>query len=558
MLSELSIRNIVLIDQLDLSFGDGLSVLTGETGAGKSILLDALGLALGSRADSGLVRHGVGQANVTATFELANPESVSTVLEEAGAVADGLKQEPLILRRVVARDGRSRAFINDEPVSAGLLRRVGDVLIEIQGQFDSRGLLDPASHRRFLDDFADHPDLGARVSETFAAWRNACDVYQRKRTALTEARTQEEYLRFALAELDALAPEIGEEAKLMQTRTILANAGQVLEAMGHALELVNGDGGAAESVAMAQRSLERVSDRAGDRIDEVLAALDRSSTEMQEIESALTRLAEDIESDSGRLDSIEDRLHGLRTVASKHGIEPDGLPQLHRDVAGKLDALVVGGGALAALETSRQMARDSYVAAAEKLSQSRVDAAMRLDQAVTAELCPLKFEKAVFMTMIEPLGEENWTAEGRDRIRFLVATNPGMPAGALNRVASGGELSRLLLALRVVLARVNPLPTLIFDEVDAGVGGAVAAAVGNHLQVLGEHLQVLVITHSPQVAARGKVHWRIAKVGTGEAAATMAALLDSTERREEIARMLSGSVITDAARAAADTLLHPD
>jgi DNA repair protein RecN (Recombination protein N) len=555
MLSALSIRDIVLIDRLDLSFKGGLSVLTGETGAGKSILLDALGLALGARADSGLVRHGVTQATVTATFEFQDQGPVRTVLDKVGLSVEAVRDGVLLLRRVVSADGRSRAFVDDQPVSVGVLRQLGDALVEIQGQFDAHGLLDPATHRQFLDDFARHEPLIRRTAVAFGAWNEARQAYERANADVERAREQEDYLRHAVAELDELEPRSGEEAELTELRGILANAGQVIEGMGQALEVVAGDDGAEAKVAVAQRMLERIEERAGSRLAGALAALDRASAELQEVVSAVSGLAQDIEADSSRLEEVDDRLHALRAIARKHAVEPDGLAGLHEDLKIRLEAVDAGGDTLTALREATAGARDLYVDSAGKLSTSRTEAGRRLDQEVMAELPPLRLEKARFQTTLEALDDTHWSEHGMDRIAFQVATNPGTPFGALNRIASGGELSRFLLALRVALAAANPLPTLIFDEVDAGVGGAVAAAVGERLQKLGARLQVLVVTHSPQVAAKGSAHWRIAKSGDAERSATTATALDAGERQEEIARMLSGEVITNEARAAAASLL---
>ena len=556
MLSALSIRDIVLIDRLDLSFKAGLSVLTGETGAGKSILLDALGLALGARADSGLVRHGASQATVTATFEFQDIEPVSVLLAQAGlgteTVCDGL----LLLRRIVSADGRSRAFVDDQPVSVGILRRLGDALVEIQGQFDAHGLLDTATHRDFLDEFAGHVLLAKETSRAFGAWIDVRQAHDDARVGLVKAQEHEGYLRHVVAELDLLEPCAGEEAELAERRFTLANAGQVIEGMSEALDVVSGDNGAEAMIASAQRMLARIQGRVGSRLSGALAALDQASLELQEAGAALSRLAEGIEADSARLEEVDDRLHALRAVARKHGVEPDALSGLHAELNGRLQAVDASDNSLTALQAKVTAAREHYIDMAGKLSGRRAEASARLDAAVMEELPPLRLEKARFMTALEPLDDSHWNEHGVDKIAFKVATNPSTPFGALNRIASGGELSRLLLALRVALAAANPLPTLIFDEVDAGVGGAVAAAVGERLQKLGSRLQVLVVTHSPQVAAKGITHWRIAKSGAGDRLATTATPLDAAERQEEIARMLSGEIITDEARAAAASLLH--
>ncbi|MDE0808202.1 MAG: DNA repair protein RecN [Alphaproteobacteria bacterium] len=555
MLSALSIRDIVLIDRLDLPFKSGLSVLTGETGAGKSILLDALGLAIGARADSGLVRHGASQATVTATFEFQDLGPVRDVLDRLGLSVEAVRDGILLLRRVVTADGRSRAFVDDQPVSVGTLRRLGDALVEIQGQFDAHGLLDPATHRQFLDDFAKHASLVRKTAVAFTAWTEARLAHEKATRDIEQAREQEEYLRHAVVELNQLEPLAGEEAELVDLRLILANASLVIEGMGQALEAISGDEGAEVKVAVAQRMLERLEDRAGSHLAGALSALDRASAELREVDAILSGLATNIEADSARLEKVDDRLHALRAVARKHGLEPTKLTDLHTKLAARLEAVDAGGDTVTVLGEAMVAARAEYYEAARALSVSRVEAGGRLDASVMTELPPLRLEKARFTTLLDTLDDAHWSEHGIDRIAFQVATNPGTPFGALNRIASGGELSRFLLALRVALSAANPLPTLIFDEVDAGVGGAVAAAVGERLQKLGTRLQVLVVTHSPQVAAMGSAHWQIAKSGTGERLATTATALDSGERQEEIARMLSGEMVTDEARAAAASLL---
>lgn len=553
MLAALAIRDVVLIDRLDLAFAPGLSVLTGETGAGKSILLDALGLALGARADSGLVRHGREQASVTAEFDPPPGHVIDAILAEADLEP---RDGPLILRRVVAADGRSRAYVNDQPTSVSLLRRLGDALVEIQGQFDQRGLMDPATHRDTLDAFAGLGRQAASVRSAWQAWRDTAARHAESRAALDQARAEEDWLRHAVDEFDRLAPADGEEQRLSETRTVLANAEAVLSAMNAAAGALAGeDSGADSAVAQAQRALGRIADRAGTRLDAAAAALERAAAEIQEAVAELQSAADDIEADSGRLADIDDRLHALRDLARKHGVEPDDLPRLHRAMVDRLAALDADGGSLAALAEAERRARASYVAAAETLSQGRGTAAGRLDAAIAAELPPLKLEKARFATAVERLDEPRWGPDGLDSVGFRVSTNPGAPPGPLNRIASGGELSRFLLALKVVLAESSPVPTLVFDEVDAGVGGAVAAAVGERLARLAGRLQVLVVTHSPQVAAQGAHHWHVEKRAAGEVVSTTVAALDQAARQEEIARMLSGAAVTAEARAAAHSLL---
>lgn len=553
MLTGLTIRDVVLIDRLDLAFGPGLSVLTGETGAGKSILLDALGLALGARADSGLVRSGANQAVVTASFEVPEGHGSAAILEEIGIEAD----THIILRRILTADGRSRAFANDEPVNVATLKRLGETLVEIQGQFDQRGLMDPSTHRETLDLFGGHGKLAATTRTAHTDWSAARTAHRRAREELEKARADEELLRHNVDELDAVQPQEGEETKLAADRSLLSNAAQILEAMNGASGALQGEDGADRAVATAQRILERVRDKAGDRLDAVLDGLDRAAAEIQEADHALSQIASDVEADSGRLEEVDDRLHLLRALARKHDIEADRLPEIHRALSARLAALDDAGGGLADLARAEENARSAYVAAAEKLSAARAASAARLDAALTKELVPLKLDKATVKTSLAPLDEQDWGADGMERVSFQVSTNPGAPLGPLARIASGGELSRFLLALKVVLSEANPVSTLVFDEVDSGVGGAVAAAVGERLARLGSDTQVLVVTHSPQVAARGIRHWHVAKQADGAGVKTAVLQLEEAERREELARMLSGATVTDEARAAAASLLNP-
>ena len=556
MLCGLSIRDIVLVERLDLTFRGGLSVLTGETGAGKSILLDAMGLALGARADSGLVRPGADHASVTAEFTFSKTAPIREILREIGLSAALVDDGAILMRRMVAADGRSRAFVDDEPVSIGTLRRLGDALVEIQGQFDAHGLLHPSNHRQFLDDFAGHQDQLHRLAVIHQGWLDARMALDQAKQVREEAREQESFMRDAVTELETLSPEVDEEAKLLDQRAIFANAQQLTEALNQAREDIVGDAGADLLIGSAQRCLERIAERAGGRLDPAISALERASIELRDAEAILLALGEEIDADPRRLEEIDDRLHALRYVARKHGVKTADLPELQKVLAAQLDSLDVGTVKLKGLTVAVEEAGEVFTTEAKKLSESRTEAARRLDLAVAAELPELRLEKAQFVTKVEQVEEVDWNATGWDRVSFQVSTNPGAPLGALNRIASGGELSRFLLALRVALTAANPLPTLIFDEVDAGVGGAVADAVGERLQILGTRLQVLVVTHSPQVAARGDAHWRIAKSVVDKSAATTATELNAGERQEEIARMLSGEVITQEARAAAASLMR--
>jgi len=530
----------------------GLCVLTGETGAGKSILLDALGLALGMRAESGLVRHGAEQAVVTAAFALPRRHPARQLLEEAGFSVDG---DALVVRRAVSADGRSRAFVDDQPVSVGLLKQLGDLLVEVQGQFEQRGLLDPGTHREALDAYGGHRAECAALAEAWQAWRGAAREREAAAAALAKARADEDYLRHALAELDALEPRPGEEIELAEQRSLLMNREKLMEGIDAALAELAGESGGERALNTAARQLERLRDKAGGRLDGALAALERAVVETAEAVAQIEAAARGLGRDSATLDTVEERLFALRTLARKHSVALDALPALRAEITARVAAVDHGGEAVARLTRREQEARRNYVASAETVSKKRRQAATGLDAAVMKELGPLKLDKARFATVLTPLDEAGWGEHGFERVHFEVATNPGLPPGPLAKIASGGELSRFMLALKVVLAKTSPVPTLVFDEVDSGIGGAVAAAVGERLHRLGKELQVLVVTHSPQVAARGAHHWRVAKQQAQARTLTRVEELSADERREEIARMLSGSAVTAEARAAAASLM---
>jgi DNA repair protein RecN (Recombination protein N) len=551
MLVALSIRDIVLIERLALALRPGLCVLTGETGAGKSILLDALGLALGARGDSGLVRHGADQAAVTAEFEVPPGHPALAVLSEQGLDPD----DRLVIRRTVAADGRSRAWVNDQPVGIGLLRRLGEELVEVHGQFDTHGLLNPQTHRAVLDAYAGLEGAATATAAAHRAWRQKDEARASAAADIARARADEDYLRHAVAELDALAPRPGEEAELALTRAVLMHREKLVEAMNHAHVELSGERGAERGLGNAMRMLSRVAEKAGGRLDATLAAIDRAIGETTDAVAALESASADLDADPAALETLEERLFALRAAARKHGIAVDALAGLRSDLANRLSLIEDQGDLLTRLTREADVARAAYRTAAQTLSQGRNGAAARLDAAVAAELPPLKLDKARFLTAIEPLDEAEWGAAGLDRVTFRVATNPNTPAGALNKIASGGELARFMLALKVVLAQTSTVGTLVFDEVDTGIGGAVAAAVGARLARLGERLQVLVVTHSPQVAARGAMHLKVHKTADGDRLATGVAELDSGQRREEIARMLSGAQVTREARAAAESLM---
>jgi DNA repair protein RecN (Recombination protein N) len=549
MLLGLTIRDVVLIDRLDLAFRPGLCVLTGETGAGKSILLDALGLALGRRAEAALVRAGAAQAAVTAEFAVGRNHPSQAILREAGVEGAG---DTIVLRRLVGADGRSRAFVNDEPASVGLLRELGDSLVEIQGQFEQRGLLDPGNHRTILDAFAEHSVGPAALARAWLAWREAVRCEAEAMRSLAAAREEEDLLRHQLAELDAVDPAVDEEDTLAARRGLLQSAERLAEVLN---EAIGEAGGAQAALGRAARRLERARDRAQGVFDEALAAAERAANETAEASGALERAARTLDLDPRELEQVEERLFLLRAVARKHQAAVAELPGVRARLGERLAALEAAAQDVEQLARAAAAGRAGYVAAAEAVSRARAAAASRLDAGVAAELKPLRLDKARFRTVLAPLAEADWGEHGRERVHFEVATNPGAPFGPLARIASGGELSRFMLALKLVLAGTSSVPTLIFDEVDSGIGGAVAAAVGERLQRLGASLQVLVVTHSPQVAARGAVHWRVAKSLAARDAVTRVEELDPDTRQEEIARMLSGRKVTAEARAAAKSLI---
>jgi DNA repair protein RecN (Recombination protein N) len=563
MLTALSIRDVVLIARLDLGFGAGLTVLTGETGGGKSILLDSLGLALGARAEAGLVRDGAEQASVTACFSPPAGHPIAALLAEQGLEAE----DEIVLRRVVGRDGRSRAFLNDQPVGVALLRRAGALLVEVQGQHDQMGLADPASHGTLLDAFGVPSALRQAVLVAWRDWRTALAALAAARERIEAAERDEEWLRHAVDELARLAPMEDEEERLAAERQRLQQGERRAEAVAAALaELVPSSAGrdrrgAGPGAALraAARALQRLmvpgQDEADNPAGAASAALERAEEALAEAEVLLGRLAAEVEADPRLLEKAEERLFALRAAARKHGVAVSELAGLLDALAARLAALETGSAEVLELERAAAAARAGYVAASGALTESRRAAALRLDRAVAKELPALRLNKARFHAEVGELAEAEWGALGTDQVRFLISTNPGQELGPLARIASGGELSRLMLALKVVLHTGSAVPTLVFDEVDSGVGGATAAAVGERLARVAAGVQVLVVTHSPQVAARGVAHLRVAKATARGRATTLVEVLDGGARREEIARMLAGETVTAAARAAADDLL---
>ncbi|MFT6447648.1 MAG: DNA repair protein RecN (Recombination protein N) [Sulfitobacter pontiacus] len=547
MLRGLDISNMLIIDRLELAFQPGLNVLTGETGAGKSILLDSLGFVLGWRGRADLVRQGAEQGEVTAWFDLADAHPAHGVLEEAGLPGG----PELILRRINASDGRKTAWVNDRRCSGEVLRALSETLVELHGQHDDRGLLDPKGHRAILDEFAGASGLRDEVRQAWnalAAARRAATKAAQEREAIA---AEEEFLRHAVAELDKLNPQEGEEAQLDVRRRSMQGAEKIRADVVNAYEML-GQGGAETQMGDALRWLDGVADRAEGALEAPMAALARAMVELDDAMEGVVAAIDTMSFNPIELEETEERLFAIRGLARKHEVQPDDLAGFADTLRAKLDALDAGEAAQAGLEKAVRDAQATYDAAADALSAARSKAAGKLDKAVGGELAPLKMERAVFRTQIGP---ETAGPDGRDAVSFTVATNPGAPAGPLGKIASGGELSRFLLALKVVLTKGQSGLTMIFDEIDRGVGGATADAVGRRLAALSQGEQVLVVTHSPQVAALGAHHWRVSKaVQKGMTLSTVTPLSDA-ERVDEVARMLSGDTITDAARAAARELL---
>jgi DNA repair protein RecN (Recombination protein N) len=552
MLTSLSIRDIVLIDRLDLTFARGLSVLTGETGAGKSILLDSLSLALGARGDGSLVRAGQPQGQVSAVFDLPPDHPVREVTAQFDIPFEG----ELILRRVQMADGRSKAFINDDPVSVQALKAVGAALVEIHGQHADRAMIDPAQHRALVDGFAGLNEDVGELARLHAAWRAAEKAVAQAEARIEAARKEADFLRHAAAELDKLSPEASEETTLAERRTHMMQAEKAMADIRDAHQLLSSDQTPSHVLLSALRRLERRREGAGENLLSAIAALEAALNALDEAQYGLQAALREAEFDPRELEQVEERLFALRAASRKYQVPVDDLAALAARYAADLDALDHGESQLAALQQAAVAAEAVTRAKARHLSEKRGHAAAALDAAIAGELPPLKLERARFLTQIET-NEKRLEATGFDHIEFHVATNPGSNPGPMMKIASGGELARFMLALKVSLADRASAPTLVFDEIDTGVGGAVADAIGARLARLAGTVQALAVTHAPQVAARAASHFHIAKeeVGDEKRVATRVVLLEPAARREEIARMLSGAHITDEARAAAGRLL---
>ena len=547
MLRGLDISDMLIIERLELSFQPGLNVLTGETGAGKSILLDSLGFVLGWRGRADLVRQGAAQGEVTAWFDLAPAHPARAVLEEAGLPVS----DELILRRINTADGRKTAWVNDRRCSGEVLRALSETLVELHGQHDDRGLLNPRGHRSILDSFGALDDARAAVRVAWGEMARSRKALAAATKAQEEIRAEEEFLRYAVAELDKLNPEEGEEAELDTRRRVMQAAEKIRADVVNAYEAM-GQSGAEAQLAEAFRWLDGAAARAEGALEEPMAALNRAMIELDSAMEGVVTAIESMSYDPHELEDTEERLFAIRALARKHDVQADALAGFADTLRAKLGALDAGEAEQAKLTAAVKTAEAAYDAAATALTEARTKAAARLDKAVSGELAPLKMERAVFATQITPEAEG---PDGRDAVSFTVATNPGAPAGPLNKIASGGELSRFLLALKVCLTQGQSGLTLIFDEIDRGVGGATADAVGRRLAAIADGGQVLVVTHSPQVAALGAHHWRVEKSVTKGMTTTNVVPLDAAQRVDEVARMVSGDTITEAAREAARALL---
>ena len=551
MLVNLSIRNIVLIEKLDLTWRAGLCTLTGETGAGKSILLDALALATGARGDAGLVRSGADQGTVIAAFDIAEDQLVTQIMQEHDIPYEG----QIILRRVQSKDGRSRAFINDTPVSVNLLKTVGSALVEIHGQNESQSLRDGPVQLSLIDSYAGHQDKVHQLKEKYVHLKECEEQLELYKNASERAAAEEDFLRYSLEELEKLDPKEGEEEKLSDERTLLMNSEKIAGYIAEALALLEGDKALHSALNGALRQLEKIADQAAGRLDTTITALERAVIESDEAQTQLHDASRDMVYDPQRLEQVEERLFGLKALARKHGVQVDQLPATKAMLQQQLDDIKSGADRLEELRKNVTQAFSEYKVMALSISKTRLDAAEKLDKTVMKELEPLKLNGGGFQTAFTHVEPSTGSASGIDSVQFMASTNPGMPSGPISKIASGGELARFMLALKVALAEASDPLTMVFDEVDAGVGGAVAEAVGSRLKLLAESGQVLVVTHSPQVAACGNHQWLISKSVDGDNTMTRVDELSTQSREEEIARMLSGALVTEEARAAAVRLL---
>lgn len=552
MLQSLSIRNVVLIDKLDLDFKSGLSVLTGETGAGKSILLDSLGLVLGNRAETSLIRQGEDKLSVTAQFSLQKQTpALRALLDEYEIEAD----DELLIKRSLTRDGKGKIFINDQPAGAKLLKEIGKYLVEVHGQFDNQGLLNPANHLDVLDAYGAYKPLVERTAAAFAAYKKARAARQEAEKNIARAKEDEENLRHWVDELEKMNPRPDEEDELGKKRQEMMNAEKIIDSLNYAYGALTERADVQGAIRSAQSAMDKVNTLVDGRYQTIIDMLDQALIDISETVNELEEVSHNISLNQNELENIEERLYALRGLARKHNVAVSDLPQTLADFRNRLSTIELGEEGIAALRKAEDTAKLDYVKAANELSSARQAAALQLDNKVMSELPPLKMEKARFVTVVEKTDESGWSEKGFNNVYFTVATNPNSPQGPLNKIASGGELARFMLALKVNLAQSSSVATMIFDEVDAGVGGATAQAVGERLARLARDVQVLVVTHSPQVAACGNNHFKVEKSTADNVTTTTVRELTKIEKSEEIARMLAGEVITDAARAAAKVLM---
>ena len=552
MLQSLSIRNVVLIDKLDLDFKSGLSVLTGETGAGKSILLDSLGLVLGNRAETSLIRQGEDKLSVTAQFSLQKQTpALRALLNEYEIEAD----DELLIKRSLTRDGKGKIFINDQPAGAKLLKEIGKYLVEVHGQFDNQGLLNPANHLDVLDAYGAYKPLAERTAAAFAAYKKARAARQEAEKNIARAKEDEENLCHWVDELEKMNPRPDEEDELGKKRQEMMNAEKIIDSLNYAYGALTERADVQGAIRSAQSAMDKANTLVDGRYQTIIDMLDQALIDISETVNELEEVSHNVSLNQNELENIEERLYALRGLARKHNVAVSDLPQTLADFRNRLSTIELGEEGIAALRKAEDTAKLDYVKAANELSSARQAAALQLDNKVMSELPPLKMEKARFVTVVEKTDESGWSEKGFNNVYFTVATNPNSPQGPLNKIASGGELARFMLALKVNLAQSSSVATMIFDEVDAGVGGATAQAVGERLARLARDVQVLVVTHSPQVAACGNNHFKVEKSTADNVTTTTVRELTKIEKSEEIARMLAGEVITDAARAAAKVLI---
>lgn len=551
MLKSLSIRNVVLIDKLDLDFQNGFSVLSGETGAGKSILLDSVGLLLGKRAEVGMIRSGCDKLSVCGSFEIADKKGELAAL---CAEYDLDFDHEIIIKRTLNQDGKGKIFFNDQPITQKLLKEIGSYLVEIHGQFDNQGLLNPATHLSVLDNYGAYPEKITAMKAAFAVYKKAKDNRVNAEAKIAQSKADEDNLRHWVDEFQKMQPRENEQEELEEKRRQMMNAEKILENLDAAYKALN-QGGVQSALRQAQAAISRVNVLLNGKFDNIYSLLDTALVNADEAGEEIEAASNEVSLNQNELDAVEERLFALKALARKHNTTIEELPLVWQQMEENLRNLELGEDDIENLRKLEEAAYKDYVKKATEVSQARLAAALRLDGKIQAELPDLKMEKARFMTQISTKPENQWNENGRDDVCFMVSTNPNTPYGSISKIASGGELARFMLALKVNLAQTSQVETMIFDEVDTGIGGATAQAVGEKLAKLGEQVQVLVVTHSPQVAAQSKYHYKVEKTTVDNVTTTSLRELSAAEKTEEVARMLSGEHITDEARAAAKVLI---